>query len=90
MTKSKKPAADLTTAGPLVTPKGMATVPGDAPQRTTPPVEPPPPEPEVELLPLNFRVPADFKRRFRLFAAERNMKLTDVLKEAFGLLESKK
>jgi hypothetical protein len=91
MTQSKKPPADLSAASVLITKKGMAGVPADASQRTPPPVEAQSVgQEEVELLPLNFRVPADFKRRFRMFAAERNMKLTDVLKQAFDLLESQK
>jgi hypothetical protein len=33
--------------------------------------------------PLNFKMPADFKRRFRMAAAERGMKLNELLAEAF-------
>ncbi|MGB7548023.1 MAG: hypothetical protein WBM14_09765 [Terracidiphilus sp.] len=39
--------------------------------------------------PLNFRVPPDFGRRFRVYAAERRMRLSDVLIQAFEALEQK-
>src|SRR5690349_17129012 len=99
MTQTKKPPADLTVVPPLVTVKGQATVPADAPQQRIPPSPPAAAGPAAETdgrqqqpkpVPLNFRVSPDFKRRFRLYAAERNMKLIDVLIEAFDALESKK
>ena len=38
--------------------------------------------------PLNFRVDPDFRRRFRVYAAQRGMRLQDVLVKAFELLEA--
>ena len=35
---------------------------------------------------LNFRVPNEFRRRFRTYAAEHDMKLNEVLYEAFEAL----
>ena len=40
--------------------------------------------------PLNFRVPMEFRRRFRRYAADHDMKLNEVLYKAFeALLNSK-
>ena len=40
--------------------------------------------------PLNFRVPMEFRRRFRRYAADHDMKLNEVLYRAFeALLNSK-
>ena len=33
--------------------------------------------------PLNFRVPAEFRRRFKMFAAENDMKLNELLFKSF-------
>ena len=33
--------------------------------------------------PLNFRVPADFRRRFKTYAAQHDMKLNELLYKAF-------
>ena len=37
--------------------------------------------------PMNFRVDPDFRRRFRLYAVNHGMKLTEVLLAAFEALE---
>jgi len=39
--------------------------------------------------PLNFRVSADLKRRFRMFAAANDMKLNELLRKAFEEYEAK-
>jgi hypothetical protein len=58
--------------------------------------EPPPPssavgnldKPESEaLVPLNFKVPAPFRREFKLFAAEHDKNMVRVLYEAFESLK---
>lgn len=38
-------------------------------------------------VPLNFRVPAEFRRRFRMFAAAHDMKLNKLLQDAFNEYE---
>jgi hypothetical protein len=43
--------------------------------------------PEENLVPLNFRVPATFKRKFKTYAASHDMFLTDLLKLSFEAYE---
>jgi hypothetical protein len=59
--------------------------------------EPPPPavtvgnldKPESEaLVALNFKVPRGFRHEFRLFAANRDKNLVQILFDAFALLQS--
>lgn len=79
---SKKPAADLSA---LVSTKGSAT-PTNMPTRAAAPAAAPAPAPageEGNSLPLNFRVPADFRRRFKMHAAAHDMKLSELLYRAF-------
>jgi hypothetical protein len=38
-----------------------------------------------ELVGLHFRVPPEFHKQFKVYAAERSMSLVDVLKESFDL-----
>ncbi|WP_322995432.1 hypothetical protein [Castellaniella sp.] len=40
------------------------------------------PQAEV-VVPLNFRVPPEFRRRFKVAAAQRGILMTDLLKEIF-------
>ena len=40
-------------------------------------------------LPLNFKVPPDFRREFKTYAAQRNKKLNQLLYEAFAALKAK-
>jgi hypothetical protein len=40
-------------------------------------------------MPLNFKVPADFRREFKTFAAQHNKKLNQLLYEAFAALKAK-
>lgn len=43
---------------------------------------------EVSVLtPLNFKVPAEFHRDFKTFAAQHSKKMVEVLQEAFALLK---
>lgn len=42
---------------------------------------------EGVLQPMNFKVPGDFHREFKLYAAEHSMKMNQVLFEAFELLK---
>lgn len=37
--------------------------------------------------PLNFRVTADFRRRFKVYAAEHDLSLSELLEKAFDALE---
>lgn len=41
-----------------------------------------------ELAPLNFYVPPDFRREYKIFAAERDMNMVDVLKQSFELYKA--
>jgi hypothetical protein len=41
----------------------------------------------VNNIPLNFRVSADLRRRFRMFAAANDLKLNELLKLAFDAYE---
>lgn len=76
---TKKPA-NLSSS--LVAVKGAATAPVDATSRG--------PEPSPALAPLNFKVDADFRRRFRQRAAEADLKLNQLLKEALAAWEEKR
>lgn len=40
-------------------------------------------------IPLNFRVSADFRRRFRMFAAAHDLKLNELLRRAFDDYEKR-
>jgi hypothetical protein len=41
------------------------------------------------LTPLNFKVPQEFHRNFKTFAAQHSKKMVEVLQEAFALLKDK-
>lgn len=43
----------------------------------------------VKPTPLNFKVPADFRREFKTYAAQHNKKLNQLLYEAFDALKAK-
>jgi len=43
------------------------------------------PEP-ASSVPFNFKVPAEFKREFKIYAAQRGISMVEVLQEAFRLL----
>ena len=43
----------------------------------------------VKPTPLNFKVPADFRREFKTYAAQHNKKLNQLLYEAFDAWKAK-
>jgi len=43
----------------------------------------------VSPAPLNFKVPPDFRRDFKIYAAQHGMKLNELLYEAFRALKEK-
>jgi len=79
-----KRTADLSPS--LVAVKGRAGVAPDATGRQ--PEAPAVPSASNE--PLNFKVDPDFRRRFRLRAAEANLKLNALLREALEAWEEKR
>ena len=42
-----------------------------------------------QAMPLNFKVPADFRREFKTYAAQHNKKLNQLLYESFAALKAK-
>ncbi len=81
---SSKKSADLSSS--LVAVKGQAGPAADATGRK--------PEPSPALspasAPLNFKVDADFRRRFRQRAAEADLKLNELLREALEAWEQRR
>ena len=79
-----KKTADLSAS--LVAVKGQASPTADATGRQ--------PEASPALspasAPLNFKVPPDFRRRFRQRAAEADLKLNELLREALDAWEQKR
>ncbi len=72
----------------LVATKGKATPIVDMATRAMPvPVVAAPEEETGNSVPLNFRVTADLRRRFRMFAAANDLKLNELLKLAFDEYE---
>lgn len=69
----------------------MATTVEPPPAKTTKGAPPPPSQPSQNLakpqssaiVDLNFKVPAEFKREFDVFAAERSLKKKDLLRLMF-------
>ena len=43
-----------------------------------------------ELVPLNFKVSEAFRREYKIFAAQRDMNMVDLLHESFELLKREK
>lgn len=80
MASIKKPAADLSA---LVATKGAAAPTKDMPTRATTPATAAEEDKGGEGEPLNFRVSAEFRRRFKTYAAQHDMKLKDLLYKAF-------
>lgn len=78
---AKKPA-DLSG---LVATKGQAAPVSNVPARSAAPAE----EAEANNVPLNFRVSADLRRRFRVFAANHDLKLNELLRLAFDEYEKR-
>lgn len=82
----KKPAADLSA---LVATKGAAAPTKDMPTRATAAAEATSNETKGTGEPLNFRVPAEFRRRFKTYAAQHDMKLNELLYKAFEAYEKR-
>ena len=78
---AKKPA-DLSG---LVATKGQAAPVANVPARSAAPAE----EAEANNVPLNFRVSADLRCRFRVFAANHDLKLNELLRLAFDEYEKR-
>jgi hypothetical protein len=82
---TKKPATDLSA---LVTTKGAAAPTKDMPTRA-PTASITKDESKGTGEPLNFRVPAEFRRRFKTYAAQNDMKLNELLYKAFDAYVSR-
>ena len=81
---TKKKTADLSPG--LVAVKGQAVVAADAPARH---LEAELAEVSAKASPLNFKVDAAFRRRFRQRAAEADLKLNQLLRQALDAWEEK-
>lgn len=68
----------------LVSTKGNSVSTSDMPTRSIAQSEN---NEEKNNMPLNFRVSSDFRRRFRMFAASRDLKLNELLVLAFDNYE---
>ncbi|MBT9100537.1 hypothetical protein [Methylovulum psychrotolerans] len=79
----KKKTADLSAS--LVAVKGTATAASDAIGR-----HPETPSSVPSTSPLNFKVDSNFRRRFRQRAAEADLKLIELLREALDSWEEKR
>jgi len=77
-----KKTADLSG---LVATKGQAAPVANVPARSAAPAE----DAEANNVPLNFRVSADLRRRFRVFAANHDLKLNELLRLAFDEYEKR-
>ena len=65
----------------LVATKGAAAPATDAPTRA-PVAAPLTPVEDVALVPLNFRVSPDFRRRFKVYAAQSGRSMVEIMQEA--------
>lgn len=84
-----KKTADLSST--LVAVKGSAVVPPDTTGRQMEPLKQAKTTPKMpSASPLNFKVDADFRRRFRQRAAEADLKLNQLLYEALDAWEEKR
>ena len=81
---SNKKSANLSPS--LVAVKGTATPASDTIGRQAEPIQPS----SAASSPLNFKVDADFRRRFRQRAAEADLKLNELLREALAAWEREK
>ena len=79
-----KKTADLSSS--LVAVKGQASPTADATGRQSGSS----PALSTGSAPLNFKVPPDFRRRFRQRAAEADLKLNELLREALDAWEQKR
>jgi hypothetical protein len=71
----------------LVATKGTAAPVPDMPARSAKPAEAA--ADEANNVPLNFRVTAELRRRFRMFAAAHDLKLNEVLRRSFDEYEQR-
>lgn len=71
------------TAG-LVATKGAAAPASDAPTRA--PTATSQATQNEELVPLNFRVPEDFRRRFKVYAAQTGRPMVEIMQECVEAL----
>lgn len=69
----------------LVATKGQAAPVANVPARNIVPTE----DADTNNVPLNFRVSADLRRRFRVFAANHDLKLNELLRLAFEEYEKR-
>ncbi len=76
---AKKPSADLSS---LVATKGTAAPTKDMPTRAAVSSDSSAAD-EGNGQPLNFRVPGEFRRRFKTYAAQHDMKLNELLFRVF-------
>jgi hypothetical protein len=93
MSKSNKTPLDM--AGLLAT-KGQGTPANDAPARTVARTDEQTTRrisektPSSEFVNLGFKVPREFRHRLRKIAAERDISLVEVLRQAVDLYEQKR
>jgi hypothetical protein len=71
----------------LVATKGSAAPVADMPPRSLKPT--PAADDAANNVPLNFRVSAELRRRFRMFAAANDLKLNELLRLAFDEYEQR-
>lgn len=83
---TKKKTADLSSG--LVAVKGQAAVGADAPARHLE-TEPAEASSKASTSPLNFKVDDAFRRRFRMRAAEADLKLNELLRQSLDAWEKK-
>ncbi|RYB01340.1 hypothetical protein [Lichenibacterium ramalinae] len=72
------------TAAPAVDMKPRVPEP-EAPPKAEPAVADEPAESDRNDAPLNFRVSADFRREFKTYAAQHDLKLNELLRRAFDV-----
>ncbi len=82
-----KKTADLSAS--LVAVKGQASAAADAQGRQPEPAPQPVPTAPRTDSPLNFKVDQEFRRRFRKRAAEADLKLNELLRQALDAWEEK-
>jgi len=62
--------------------------PGKARKGAPPPAENSTSPERARAMPLNFKVPTEFRREFKTYAAQHNKKLNQLLYEAFAALKA--
>lgn len=67
---------------------GLVATKGTAVPTKSVPTRPEAMEEEGNSLPLNFKVPGEFRKRFKTFAAQNDMKLNQLLYAAFDAYEN--